>query len=486
MTKPEPLGRRYDIHAIADRNHRMRLAADARRRIVNYPSMGVIGRAVVWTPNRRREAAHCFGGSMWYHACNLTVKFSSEVPMPHVSTDSESFVVTLVHGTWAKQAEWAMPGSAFCSALEQRLGRPVRFLSFNWSGRNSQSQRTLAGEALARHIAEQVERNPKALHFLICHSHGGNVALYALRDHQRKIAGLVCLSTPFLAVHPRAIGKTWILGINLMIPLVMAMLLILYIVWTAKNGSSIEGVMMACGTAFGVVIVLSWLNIGQRWVAAAAKSAQRYTIPGLSRNQLLIVRIGGDEASAGLGAAQFIGWLGQRLWLRVNALLERMSKGDDIDRALEPRELRALMSPVVAIAGPMVVLLIVLLLGAPQWVVSWTSVLCIFFVVPALIVVSWGALTGFAAAITALLAFLSSCLIGLPLIAFSPDLAIMGLLLEFSVETTPPGTWTVLHLDATAEDSQNMFVLRHSLSYLSSRAVIAIASWMTTTAGSSA
>lgn len=89
-------------------------------------------------------------------------------------------VVTLVHGTFATDAEWTQPQSALSRHLTKALGCAVTFpRPFLWSGSNSHRARLVAGENLAEYLRDSIKQYPDSLHFIVAHSHGGNVALYA-------------------------------------------------------------------------------------------------------------------------------------------------------------------------------------------------------------------------------------------------------------------------------------------------------------------
>lgn len=81
----------------------------------------------------------------------------------------------------------------------------MRFERFKWSGWNRVASRASGAVELERHIREVGERDSQAKHVLIAHSHGGNIALYAMREPnvQQCVNGLVCLSTPFIQISPR-------------------------------------------------------------------------------------------------------------------------------------------------------------------------------------------------------------------------------------------------------------------------------------------
>src|SRR4051812_16388162 len=105
------------------------------------------------------------------------------------------YVITLVHGTYGRRSTWYRLGSAFCSRLQTDLAPAVEVHSFEWSGRNSIDARSRAAASLASELRSRISMQPNARHFLIGHSHGGNVALAALKDNEvrTKIAGVVCL-----------------------------------------------------------------------------------------------------------------------------------------------------------------------------------------------------------------------------------------------------------------------------------------------------
>src|SRR6266446_3746102 len=113
-----------------------------------------------------------------------------------------SYVITLVHGTWAQDAQWMREESALCASLRNSLSAGVAFRAFRWSGRNSHLERRRAAERLRAELITAVAEYPDANHYVIAHSHGGNVAFHALKDRDcgPRISGVVFLSTPFLFV----------------------------------------------------------------------------------------------------------------------------------------------------------------------------------------------------------------------------------------------------------------------------------------------
>jgi hypothetical protein len=130
------------------------------------------------------------------------------------------YVITLVHGTWAPDATWIQPGSKLRIRLEQHLGQKTVFSPYTWAGSNSYEARLRAGADLRQHLLQLCETHPDAEHYVVAHSHGGNVALYALRDAQlaQRISGVITMCTPFLTTRARKITPTMKL-LGLIVPL---------------------------------------------------------------------------------------------------------------------------------------------------------------------------------------------------------------------------------------------------------------------------
>jgi hypothetical protein len=125
-----------------------------------------------------------------------------------------TLIFTIIHGTFAADEPWVTnnedPG-LFRSKLKQALGDDyvVRFddePQFTWGHKgykkfldNTVKCRAEAAQKLEERIGRW-NRTDGARHYLVAHSHGGNVALYALRNPsvRSRIDGLFCMATPFL------------------------------------------------------------------------------------------------------------------------------------------------------------------------------------------------------------------------------------------------------------------------------------------------
>jgi hypothetical protein len=129
--------------------------------------------------------------------------------VPEISDPSPQVIVTLIHGTFAPRAAWTRPGSPLRERLADHFRVPIEFEHFDWTGRNTNAARRSAAEGLSRRLAEVHRRAPSTPHFLLAHSHGGNVALYALGlatpEVRASVAGVITLGTSFIVAVRREI-----------------------------------------------------------------------------------------------------------------------------------------------------------------------------------------------------------------------------------------------------------------------------------------
>jgi alpha-beta hydrolase superfamily lysophospholipase len=74
----------------------------------------------------------------------------------------------------------------------------------NWGGWNRVGTRKRGAALLSQHLRES-SLSEGERRFVIAHSHGGNVAMYAVRDKEAaaRTAGIVTLATPFLVAQRR-------------------------------------------------------------------------------------------------------------------------------------------------------------------------------------------------------------------------------------------------------------------------------------------
>lgn len=124
-------------------------------------------------------------------------------PSPPTNSNAHDVVVTLVHGTFARGTAWVQEGSVLRQWITQSVERDanrVIFDIFEWSGQNSHRARVKAGYELAEHIRHIRKHHPNCRHFIVAHSHGGNVALLAQKHlpEDQHALGIATLGTPFV------------------------------------------------------------------------------------------------------------------------------------------------------------------------------------------------------------------------------------------------------------------------------------------------
>jgi len=89
------------------------------------------------------------------------------------STQADSTVFIMVHGTWGADSSWYQPEGDFFRALEQSAKmRGAQVVSFQWNGRNKHSRRKKAALQLDKLILSYpIDTTIN----LVAHSHGTNV-----------------------------------------------------------------------------------------------------------------------------------------------------------------------------------------------------------------------------------------------------------------------------------------------------------------------
>jgi hypothetical protein len=234
---------------------------------------------------------------------------------------SSRVVVHLVHGTFARNAAWTQEGSFIRGKIEASFpANTVSFSKFGWTGANSHRQRLNAAIKLGEHLVGAFQSEPAAAHFIIAHSHGGNVALQALSVEAlaQRIAGVVCLATPYLHCRPRNLSF-WVSIIALVMPMLCSIagtaLLILALHWFSNVWShlfldNIVGFIGIIGAIIAFLLAAIYGNIkiwrGFRrglvdalatWIWQRQYAAiSRFCLPNEIYVPLLSVKMAGDEA----------------------------------------------------------------------------------------------------------------------------------------------------------------------------------------------
>jgi hypothetical protein len=377
-------------------------------------------------------------------------------------------IFTLVHGTFATRAAWTRFRSPLAKVLRESFNEPVIIRRLAWSGRNTFSARAKAAERLRQHIRRTGRQHPTALHYLIGHSHAGNVILMALAasDVLEMVSGVTCLSTPFLHVRKRrwsalsksvlplgaAVGvflayyglfKSIVRPLDLVSPFAGPLERVLRFV-TAHDDYLGSGLMLLLAAALVPVI-----SRGRKAFREFSESECK-----LQRDVFLIIRTPADEASGALGLLHFVSWVIGRCWRPLAKLLDFMSI-PLLRRSHDGRsEMRWVPSQLVTCAFWVCVLFVAVavIIGAVHWFLpgfldqehysSLYSTLnyCMRYPMFVLLAPVAGAgiyfamLLPFAAAIAGLALF------------FGPEYAMNVFEYDVSAEPTPSGVWEIHQL----------------------------------------
>lgn len=124
-----------------------------------------------------------------------------DAPVPDAMTrpnddQPDEVIVHLVHGTFEQNAAWTLPGSPMREKIS-RANPEAKFRRFLWSGLNTLAERRIA----ARELAGKIWESQSKRHFIVAHSHGGNIVreMSQIAPHvAAKIEGVNLLSPPFI------------------------------------------------------------------------------------------------------------------------------------------------------------------------------------------------------------------------------------------------------------------------------------------------
>lgn len=392
-------------------------------------------------------------------------------------------VVILIHGTWGSRSSWLEPGeSPLRAEILRALGCGhcedddsdccVRFEVFRWSGANRIGARLKASRQLRQRLRKVREKHPDAKVHAVAHSHGGNVAMYALRDGDDQLDSLTCLSTPFLHAAARTLGVATgrLLSSALSLMAVSLIAGVAAIVWWIRGAEILDWIHGAAFwpaaerffatrqktavTLMAVVACVFLLVLDQiwRWIHNRShRLAPRLKLPSTLGFPVLIIRGAGDEAHATLDAAQLSSTLITKC-LKVALFLFGNRAG----------ELR------IASRGGLIVIVAGLVLAfiggimEDGWYIGAGFTLVL--VVPLLMI---GALVGVTAAVLGLAVLMLS---------FGGGMTV-GVSLYISTESTPPGTWSVSQLTPLPYAPDTRLALRH-YTHSDERALAVLREWL--------
>jgi len=382
------------------------------------------------------------------------------------------YVFTLVHGTkplgsLQKTPEWIDPQSAFSRTLCESFGgqREAETHPFEWSGWNTVGSREKAAEKLGAELNRRIDESPAdARHFLVCHSHGGNVALYTLaRDPKlrERVAGVACLATPFLSARNRQLGwsSTEVAtGLIAVLFLTATFLIVRFFNWFAAIAS-----VLVASTG---VEVLRWLRRGLERLKDGLQTAP------LQGDRLLIVRSPADEASLFLAFFQFVSWLTVKVFLLAQSGYAWTYSVAAAAARHKWRVALVLACVFASIFGFLIVNAVyaeshpTLALAARGGIAAAFIVFSLSFYLLLPRIGLEMATFPFRVAVMFLTWPIIILLSMILLVPFGPRGAIANIFLEISAESTPPGDWLVHLIEPPPPDdrsAQGEVPLRHSI-----------------------
>jgi hypothetical protein len=246
--------------------------------------------------------------------------------------------ITLVHGTFASGGRWFRVGSLFGESLAKKCHAPISFHSFVWHGRNSHEARLRASEQLWGHIERIHWDFPTAYHYLVCHSHGGNVAMYAAKKTRfsQLVAGIATFGTPFIRCAPNRVTEAILNKAGYLTTILFAVMgfvfLSGFILWAVAMQHTIRNadwLFWIFSLAFWFLLLHFSRTAGKfnRRILEAIRQEQDYALAKLcigvlSGDKHFIAKVNFDEAGIVLKAIATITLLPHR----VNSFLDLIAK----------------------------------------------------------------------------------------------------------------------------------------------------------------
>ena len=248
----------------------------------------------------------------------------------------EEIHITLVHGTFAREAAWVAPDSPLAKRLVSEgaaEGIRVHVHPYRWSGSLSFRARKTDAIGLHDHLVGLVNAHPHAAHCAAAHSHGGTILMQALGadvDLQGVMHRVLCISTPFLRLKARPFEEQGAIkrGISMLAYVVLVLAIL-----SLRAAPMLEPVFTSAPilAAAGLLALLLVMLRGaqvlvdkafERWKRASQRTFNMTTHPQLRRDQSLLMRTAADEAGFVLGVGATLAWAIERFGATLSAIAE--------------------------------------------------------------------------------------------------------------------------------------------------------------------
>lgn len=205
--------------------------------------------------------------------------------------------VFLVHGTFAKEAEWTRDESPFCEHIQRELP-DIHICRTPWTGRNTSRARHAGVQTLSGQLRDSLAANPLDQHLVIGHSHGGTIAFQAVNcvEFVERVPAIL-LSTPVLTPRKRRLSGrlNWVFALSAYFSTVIVLGTIGVLLDLSPNLVVLPSMITA-----GIVVYIlhRYLRNETNFILEHNK------VKALDAIRLLIVREAADEASSFLGSVQ--------------------------------------------------------------------------------------------------------------------------------------------------------------------------------------
>lgn len=425
-------------------------------------------------------------------------------------------VVTLVHGTFARDAAWTRPNSKFSSRLRNNLPEPCIVERFKWSGRNRFSDRSAAAGLLASHLSELIEKYPAAQHIVVAHSHGGNILLNIPEYISRKISGRIFLSTPFIFLKRRLDPPLVKFGLisNIFLSIILTYAIFLYSLVNENNYISLDNFDIYFSKLHDFILneytieryflfnILVSLILSILFLFVMSISVYRANRIEESRNgypnnierSSLIIRSVGDEASFIISFSHFLSNFTKKFYdvpaILFSGMVRDFLREDDKKEKAEIYSRSFLdelsILPKLSFSTAFALSLVYFTIDyfgrieniTPSSVTEW--IFFIPFLILSFIVISMKSiafLLVISISLSAIMFWPAWFLSSIAGLALGRELGICAPLFEATAEAAPAGTFQIRQLSYDETDLEGV-LLRHSAAYDSEVVIDLIGNWI--------
>jgi hypothetical protein len=369
--------------------------------------------------------------------------------------------IFLVHGTFARNADWIQDNSPFCSYLRDKLCVDD-ITPINWTGRNTTKARHDGMIDLSTKLKNSLAEKPASLHVVIGHSHGGTIALQAVNSPEFvNRVRIVLLSTPILV--PRKREFTFRLGFTMSLGAYLSAALSLTVLSAVLENSYVplshvpsKGVVITCMIVAGASLFFLY-----RYLARTTKAiVEQNVLAVMTDIRMLIVRESADEASSFLGAVQLGTRIVSMFFGGIEAVADKVENWTK-KAAKQPLARATFVPNAILLASAMISLGFILSVLRDTFRIT-PSVATIASVMGILGLgllfnrrlasglASHGYFMVFSMMLTPFVALTFPIWLLLAVVLFPIREAILSaLFVDVSAEATPEGTWNVTHLVPT-------------------------------------